>query len=86
MKFEMTDWSVAKAEEFVAKIRIQMIAKQRAEMSPDDFEHLTGGGTMPYSGAIGGAVSYIFTPTSIGTAVVVRAYREELDVTDYGEW
>ena len=37
--------------------------------------------------AIGGAYTYCFTPTSVGTAVVVQhANGEEIDITDYGSW
>ena len=44
----------------------------------------------PYFGAIGGAVTYSFTPTSLGT--VVKATVEygpdiyTLDLTNYEEW
>jgi hypothetical protein len=39
------------------------------------------------TGAIGGGISYIFSPTSIGTAITVRCYcGGEYDVTDYGSW
>jgi hypothetical protein len=40
------------------------------------------------SGAIGGRLSYIFTPTSLGVAVTVSCAicQQELDLTDYGRW
>jgi len=38
-------------------------------------------------GAIGGALTYIFGPTSIGVVVKVKcACGKELDVTDYENW
>lgn len=38
-------------------------------------------------GAIGGRFTWSFTPTSIGTIVVIRcACGESLDVTNYGDW
>lgn len=38
--------------------------------------------------AIGGKFTYIFTPTGIGTAIVVRcnACGEEKDITDVNSW
>ena len=37
--------------------------------------------------AIGGAYTYCFTPTGIGTSVTVKhANGEEIDITDYGSW
>lgn len=44
----------------------------------------------PYGGAIGGGVSYKFTPNSIGLSVkVVESFTGdnlELDLTDYDSW
>jgi hypothetical protein len=41
-------------------------------------------GNGKYAGAIGGHLSYSFTPTSIGEIVTVKcACGAELDVTDY---
>ena len=39
-------------------------------------------------GAIGGHISYIFTPTSIGDAVSIRCNicNKEENITDYGTW
>lgn len=40
-----------------------------------------------YTGSIGGTTTYQFTPTSIGTVIVVKcACHQECDVTEYGEW
>ena len=40
-----------------------------------------------YSGCIGGAFTFSFTVTSIGTAVKVRHFQgAELDLSDYDEW
>lgn len=42
---------------------------------------------IPKTGAIGGSLTYNFTPTSIGTVVMVScACGHEMDLTDYGEW
>ena len=39
-----------------------------------------------YGGAIGGATTYEFTPTSIGLVFKVRHFGKELDLTNYDEW
>ena len=43
-----------------------------------------------YAGACGGALTYIFTPTTLGTVEKVRCEfpdcREEFDITEYGDW
>lgn len=42
----------------------------------------------PYYGAIGGALTYMFTPTSLGlVAKVEHGYtKETIDLTNYSEW
>jgi hypothetical protein len=44
------------------------------------------GYTYPYFGAIGGDLTYSFTPTSIGTVLVVESCGHELNLTDYESW
>lgn len=40
-----------------------------------------------YTGAIGGGISVIFYPTSLGAAVTVRCdCGEEINITDYEAW
>ena len=40
-----------------------------------------------YYGAIGGELTYSFTPTSLGVIVKVKhAYGMEIDVTEYDDW
>lgn len=40
----------------------------------------------PYGGAIGGAVTYQFTPTSLGVVFKVIVDDNELDLTEYNLW
>lgn len=40
-----------------------------------------------YSGAIGGAFTWEFTPTSLGTVSTLKcSCGEQIDVSDYDEW
>ena len=44
-------------------------------------------GKAPYTGAAGGGLSYEFTPTGIGTCIVVRCMcGAEENVTDFEGW
>lgn len=46
------------------------------------------GDTRPYYGAIAGAYRFSFTPTALGTVVIVSHVEtgEELNLTDYDDW
>ena len=57
-------------------------------MSAHDVEkHIPKGKTFRHSGAIGGAYTWCFTPTSIGTVCKVEcSCGEKIDVTDYDLW
>lgn len=45
------------------------------------------GSPAPYGGAIGGQITYKFTPTSIGIVVTVHCTcGEAIDVSDYNNW
>lgn len=39
-----------------------------------------------YAGASGGATTYEFTPTSLGTIIKVTHFGQTLDLTDYESW
>lgn len=62
-----------------------VIAKQKLDPNYEMWKYYMGknGEEYPYAGAIGGGVTYSFTPTSIGVIVKVKAYDKEYDVTDY---
>ena len=42
----------------------------------------------PYYGAVGGAITYSFTPTSLGVITKVKhaVTKDVLDLTDYENW
>lgn len=61
---------------------------QRSLIFPDEFHQPTSGGKHPYVGAIGGAYTYSFTPTSLSTVIKVTngLTGETIDLTDYAAW
>ena len=53
----------------------------------DQERHIQPGQKRRYSGAVGGAYTFEFTPTGLGTVVRCRcACGESVDVSDYNEW
>ena len=53
----------------------------------DKARHMPPGRKFRYAGAIGGAYTYEFTSTSLGTCVGVRcSCGERIDVSDYDNW
>ena len=68
-------------DEWVESLRSEIMAKQGKkydEISPGE----------PYYGATGGGLTYSFTPTSLGTILVVKESitGKELNVTDALRW
>lgn len=86
--FSLEPEQLAKIHEWSEAQDQIVLAGQREKMSPEEFNHLTMGGQYPYYGAIGGGLTYCFTPTSLGVVVKVRhgATNAELDVSDYDSW
>lgn len=64
------------------------LERQRATLPSEEFDQLTMSGKHPYTGAISGAYTYSFTPTSLGTVVKVTngLTGETIDLTDYESW
>jgi hypothetical protein len=65
-----------------------VLAKQRQNASGDIARQLAEEADQPYYGAIGGELTYCFTPNSLGVVVKVQhaGTGAELDVSDYGSW
>lgn len=74
---QLTEW--CKAQDKI------VLERQRQTMSPDEFDDLTDAGSYAYYGAIGGSITYMLTPTSIGMFVHVKntITHDVLDLTDY---
>jgi hypothetical protein len=90
LKFSITDEQQAKVEKWLREeVYPAVIADQKARTPVDDpayeISKYCWDQGHPYGGAIGGGVSYVFTPTSIG--VVVHAQEDytskSIDITDY---
>lgn len=64
------------------------VARQRGHnKNPSPLEIDCWEQGFPYQGAIGGGVTYCFTPTSLGEVTIVKYGSDyELNLTDYGSW
>lgn len=85
--FEVTDEQEKKIEEWREKLKPKILDELRKELG-NQFDVLTEKGELPYYGAIGGGLEYIFIPTGLGTITKVRECitKEEIDLTDYDNW
>jgi hypothetical protein len=86
--FSLTPNQEEKIRIWLEKCEAEFVQKQKLSMSESEWKYLTSDGKYPYYGAIGGAVQYIFIPTSIGVAVKAKftPTGEEINLTDYDEW
>lgn len=65
----------------------KIIAEQKKTFeNPDEFIQQSWDLGYPYTGAIGGGLTYHFSPTGLGTAFTVTYLEHELDLTDYASW
>lgn len=89
MRFEISQEEQAKIDEWLRTVIYPPIVEQQRQ-NPDIAKWLVtdeDGVTYPYGGAIGGGLTYEFTPTSIGMIIKVRWHDgQELDLTDYESW
>lgn len=68
-----------------------IVAEQKNDPSIAHFIVKIGNTEYPYDGAIGGGLTYRFTPTSLGIAYSVTyaersKWEKTLDLTDYASW
>lgn len=88
--FTLTEQQNTTLFEWLEKENNKVIADQKTsppDVPRDVLEACWEEGN-PYGGAIGGALTYSFTPTSIGMVVVVKNGHtgNEIDLTDYRSW
>lgn len=88
MKFELDEQQLKTLSEWQVQCAVKLIEKQRLEMEPEEFESKTFNGEHPYTGAIGGAYKYSFSPTGLGCCVEVEHVMlgEKINLTDYSSW
>lgn len=80
-------------EEQLAKLNVwhEEVNRRAAENqanTPIGEKFIAMGLRLPYYGAIGGALTFSFSGTSLGTACKVQEVitGEEIDLTDYDSW
>lgn len=88
--FQLNDDQLAKIETWKKEQNLAAVEKQKEnppDVPKDLLEQFWANG-YPYGGAIGGELTYSFSPTSIGVqAEVIHAFTGEiLDVTEYHTW
>lgn len=78
--FSVTAEERVQISNWLEKIKPQVLAKAKIKSPIGDGE--------PYYGAVGGGLTYCFTPTSLGTVFIVREHFTglELNLTDYDSW
>lgn len=86
MQFSLNKKELTALLAFKEECRVAGVKKQRVEMKNPDWTVVDcWDAGYPYTGAVGGNLTFSFTPTSIGTVVKVRdsVTGAEIDVTDY---
>lgn len=88
MKFELSDEQVKRYYAWVKQTNMLAIEKQKENLPHTRIYLECWEAGYPYGGAIGGAHTFSFTHTSLGTICKVKdAFtNKELDLTDYASW
>lgn len=87
MKFELTEDEAARAINWQQE-KLKQVQKEQAEADSNGLAARTGQANL---GAIGGAFTYCFTPTSLGTIAKVvfgqsGSAEDQLILTNFEEW
>ena len=78
-----------KLRNWLLECNAKAVTKQRLEYkNPDTFVIECWNEGSPYFGAIGGGLTYLVTPTSLGNVIKARYdyLNVELDLTEYENW
>ena len=88
MHFELSKEQNEKVDKWLREeVYPEVVEQQMANtLHPTPFHYDCWESGLPYEGAIGGALTYYFTTTSLGTVVKVKYATYELDLTDYDSW
>jgi hypothetical protein len=88
MKFELSAEDLQKVDDWLhAEVYPSILVEQRED--PDRAQFIfedRKGRSIPYFGAIGGEVTFCFSPTGIGTIMIAKCAGKEFDLTDYESW
>lgn len=85
MIFTITETEQQQIDEWLEKLRPELIEHLK-KINPH-YADIAMDGEL-YVGAIGGELTYCFTPTSLGTTTIIRENisGNTLDLTDYNSW
>lgn len=88
MKFEISLEKLSEIAKWLEEINTKALEKQKENLTEEEYDYLTLNGKFLYTGAIGGNITYSFTPTSLGMVIKIKEAitEEELDITDYDSW
>ena len=89
MNFEITKEEHEKINLWLeTEVYPEVIARQKETYKDNLFIMSTLEQGQPYGGAIGGGLSYTFTPNSLGLGFRVKEWwsGKELNLTDYDSW
>ena len=89
MKFELDEKQLAKYKAWLEEQNAKGVEKQRREIKNPGYEYqVCWDMGYPYTGAVGGEITFCFTPNSIGEVVVATnlVTGEEIDLTDFESW
>jgi hypothetical protein len=81
--FTLTENQMKKAYEWQRGLEADLLKKGELRTCQQALGY---GGDEPYYGAIGGELTFVFVPNSIGCVELVRYKDQELDLTDYNSW
>lgn len=86
MTFKITKTQQKLIDKWTKEQDLIAVGIQKSEVkSPTMWHQMSWSDGVPESGAIGGGLEYIFTPTSIGTMIKIKHLftKEILDISEY---
>lgn len=87
--FTLSEEEYARAQKWLKEeVYPDVIEEQKKDPRYSEWKYYMGenGEEYPYSGSIGCAETYMFTQTSVGLIIKVRAHGREYDITDYDKF
>ena len=86
--FEISQEQEDKIQDWLVEtVYPEVIERQKKEFqNPTEFIKMCWEEGYPYTGAIGGGLTYKFSPTGLGIVTEVTYLGYELNLTDYDTW